>query len=67
MSAGTRKLKKLFLEARIPQPERHQIPLLVDGVGRIIWIPGIATATLFDDKKRAENILHIGISDAKAI
>ena len=67
MSAGTRKLKKLFLEARIPQPERHQIPLLVDGVGRIIWIPGIATATLFDDKKRAENIIHIGISDAKAI
>jgi len=67
MSAGTRKLKKLFLEARIPQPERHQIPLLVDGVGRIIWVPGIAKAAPFGDEERVGNILHIGISDAKAI
>ena len=67
LTVGTRKLKKLFLEARIPQPERRQVPLLVDGVGSVLWIPGVAEATPHGDTSETKNVLHIGISDAKAV
>ena len=66
LTAGTRKLKKLFLEARIPEPKRSQVPLLVDGVGSVLWIPGVAEAIGHSDISEAKNVLHIGISDAKA-
>lgn len=39
---GTKKLKKLFGEARIPIPERHRVPVLVGGDGQVVWIPGVA-------------------------
>ena len=64
LTVGTRKLKKLFLEARIPEPERCQVPLLVDGVGSVLWIPGVAEATHHGNTGEAKNVLHIGISDA---
>jgi tRNA(Ile)-lysidine synthase len=67
LTVGTRKLKKLFLEARIPEPKRSQVPLLVDGVGSVLWIPGVAEATPRGDIGEAKNVLHIGISDAKAV
>ena len=67
LAVGTRKLKKLFLEARIPEPERCQVPLLVDGVGSVLWIPGVAEATHHGNTGEAKNVLHIGISDAKAV
>ncbi len=38
--AGTRKVKELLREARIPRSERDRTPLLVDGEGRVLWIPG---------------------------
>ena len=66
LAVGTRKLKKLFLEARIPEPERRQVPLLVDGLGSVLWIPGVAEATSRGDESESESVLHIGISDAKA-
>ena len=67
LTVGTRKLKKLFLEARIPEPERRQVPILVDGVGSVLWIPGVAEATPHGDTSETKNVLHIGISDAKAV
>lgn len=42
--AGTKKLKKLFLEARIPRVRRGTIPVLADGGGRVLWAAGLARA-----------------------
>jgi tRNA(Ile)-lysidine synthase len=67
LTVGTRKLKKLFLEARIPEPERRQVPLLVDGAGSVLWIPGVAEAAPHGDTSETKSVLHIGISDAKAV
>jgi tRNA(Ile)-lysidine synthase len=44
MSYGSKKLKKLFAEARIPASERAQRPLLVDRDGAVLWVPGLARA-----------------------
>lgn len=42
--AGTRKLKRVFLEARVPAPERRRVPVLTDGEGEVLWVPGVARA-----------------------
>ena len=42
LSGGTKKLKKLFLEARIPSDHRGQIPVVVDAAGEVLWVPGVA-------------------------
>ncbi len=43
-SGGTRKLKKLFGEHRIPRCERDGRPVLVDRSGRVVWVAGLELA-----------------------
>lgn len=38
---GSKKLKKVFAEARVPAHERIRRPVLVDGSGSVLWIPGV--------------------------
>lgn len=42
LAGGTRPLKKVLLEARVPSSGRDSVPLLVDASDRILWVPGIA-------------------------
>lgn len=42
--AGSKKLKKLFGELRVPVAERRQLPILVDAAGWVVWIPGLHQA-----------------------
>jgi tRNA(Ile)-lysidine synthase len=44
LPGGTKKLKKLFLEARIPADRRAERPVVVDGEGTVVWVPGVARA-----------------------
>ena len=39
--AGTRLLSDLLGEARVPRQERGMVPVVADGEGRIIWVPGV--------------------------
>jgi tRNA(Ile)-lysidine synthase len=41
---GSKKLKKLFAEQRIPVSQRTQIPVLADNSGRVLWVVGVARA-----------------------
>lgn len=43
-AGGTRKLKKLFGEARVPREERGRRLVLADRQGRILWVEEVATA-----------------------
>ncbi len=55
LPGGTRKLKKLFGERRVPRSERGRTPVLQEGSGRILWVAGLATArdaTAADDGER---------------
>ena len=67
---GSKKLKKLLGEARIPAGERSRIPVLVDGRGRVLWVPGVARDAGMDTGMDAalgagaeEEFLHVGIAD----
>lgn len=44
LPGGTKKVKKVMLESRIPPSERHRVPLLVDAEGTVLWIAGLAKA-----------------------
>jgi tRNA(Ile)-lysidine synthase len=61
--AGTKKLKKLFLEARIPRHRRGLVPVLADAAGRVLWAAGIARAADAEPPPGAATIT-ISITDA---
>ena len=59
---GSKKLKKLLSEARIPVSGRGQVPVLVDGAERVLWLPGVARAS-GTEPVPGEERFHIGIRD----
>jgi tRNA(Ile)-lysidine synthase len=60
---GSKKLKKLFLEARVPPGERHRIPVVADAAGRVLWVPGVARVA-GAQPDRDQDVLTIGIIHA---
>lgn len=42
--AGTRKLKKIFGERRVPRSERGRAPVLADAGGAVLWVAGVGPA-----------------------
>jgi tRNA(Ile)-lysidine synthetase-like protein len=40
--AGTRSLKRLFNDRRIPRGDRARVAVLADARGRVLWVPGLA-------------------------
>ena len=44
LAGGTKRVKKLLLERRIPQARRGRTPLVVDAEGEVLWIPDVARA-----------------------
>lgn len=42
--AGTRTLKRLFTDRRVPRGDRARVAVLADARGRVLWVPGLARA-----------------------
>lgn len=42
LAAGSRKVKKLLLEAGVPSDARDRLAVIVDGLDRVLWVQGIA-------------------------
>lgn len=40
-AGGTKTLKRLFAEERVPRSRRHQLPVLADARGDVLWIGGV--------------------------
>ncbi len=38
---GHQKIKDIFIDSKIPQEQRNQWPIVVDGNDQILWIPGL--------------------------
>jgi len=41
LRGGSRKVKKVLLDFRIPPEDRERVPLLVDAKGRVLWVAGV--------------------------
>ena len=61
LSYGSKKLKKLYLEARIPESERKKRPVLADARGRVLWIPGVERSSSAPPRE-GEELLSVGLS-----
>jgi tRNA(Ile)-lysidine synthase len=59
-AGGTKKLKKLLLEARTPPVHRDSVPVVADGSGTVLWVPGVVRTSVIDE--RGTTTLTIGIS-----
>ena len=49
---GTRKVKDIFIDKKIPMDERDSWPIVLDSRGNVVWIPGIKKSKF--DKKLSE-------------
>lgn len=58
---GTRKLKELFIERRVPLSERSRIPLLVTGEGEVLWAVGLAVDERIAEAEEMEEIWWVGL------
>lgn len=63
LAYGTKKLKKLFREARVPAGERRCRPVVADGSGVVLWVPGVARSGPVRPVS-GEDVLRIAIIDA---
>jgi tRNA(Ile)-lysidine synthase len=48
--AGTRPLKKVLAEARVPLRARRAVPVLADSAGAVLWVQGVARAAELDPR-----------------
>ncbi len=63
--AGSKKLKKLLNERRVPRSRRHRLPVLRAADGHVLWVAGIEVAQLerTGPGDRVERMLRIEIDE----
>lgn len=59
LAYGSKKLKKILLEARVPAGERNRVPVVVDATGAVLWVPGVIQA--MGTGPNDDDMLTIGI------
>jgi len=63
LSYGSKKLKKLLGESRIPVSDRARMPVLADAGDRVLWVPGVGREA-GTEPAPGEEFLQIGVRDA---
>ncbi|RED29748.1 tRNA lysidine(34) synthetase TilS [Paenibacillus sp. VMFN-D1] len=61
---GSKKVKDIFIDAKIPPSMRSRIPVLVDGSGSIVWIPGVRRSIHAAVGAHTSTVLHLSLEDA---
>lgn len=54
---GKKKIKDIFIDSKIPLNQRDKCPIVVDGKGNIIWIPGIKKSKFCKQKTEKYDII----------
>ena len=61
LPGGTRKLKKLFGDRRVPVSERMRRPVLADRSGNVLWVEGLGTAVGSDRGGEIHSMLEFDL------
>ena len=56
--AGKKKVKSIFIDAKISMFERNLWPIVTDNNGQILWIPGLKKSKLDKNKEKYDIILR---------
>lgn len=54
---GTKKLKSIFIDHKIPVNDRERWPVVTDGNNRILWLPGLKKCNDADTLDKDENYI----------
>ena len=61
---GSKKVKDILMDDKIPPSIRAQIPMIVDGNNQLVWIPGIRRSIHAPVNQHTTSILHMSLEDA---
>ncbi|MDI6600279.1 MAG: tRNA lysidine(34) synthetase TilS [Thermoanaerobacteraceae bacterium] len=56
--SGTKKLKELFIDEKIPREKRDSIPIIVDG-DEVVWVVGVRLSERYKVDRYTKNVLRI--------
>lgn len=56
---GSKKVKDIFIDAKIPPSLRSRIPMVTDAAGRILWIPGVRRSAVAAVNPRTTSVVHM--------
>ncbi|NOU98305.1 tRNA lysidine(34) synthetase TilS [Paenibacillus sp. LMG 31456] len=56
---GSKKVKDIFIDAKIPPSLRAKVPIITDGQGRIIWLSGVRRSSLSTVTDSTKLILYM--------
>ncbi|MBB6447457.1 tRNA lysidine(34) synthetase TilS [Bacillus benzoevorans] len=54
---GTRKIKSIFIDEKIPLEQRGSWPVVTDGNGQILWLPGLKKSAMEMDYEKGTKAL----------
>jgi len=54
---GSKKIKEIFIENKIPTEDRETWPVVLDSSDTIVWVPGLKKSTFDKDKKEIYDII----------
>ena len=58
-SPGERKLKDIFIDAKVPLQVRDGLPLVLDSEGEILWVPGFAPSEKAKVKADSARVIRL--------
>ncbi|AZK45525.1 tRNA lysidine(34) synthetase TilS [Paenibacillus lentus] len=58
---GTKKVKDIFIDEKIPPSLRSRIPIVTDGLGQILWIPGIRRSSIAPVRQHTSSVVLMTI------
>lgn len=62
---GSKKVKDIFIDEKIPPSLRSRIPIVTDAKGRVIWIPGIRRSSVAAVGSHTGKVLQMTLESGK--
>ncbi|MCM3588552.1 tRNA lysidine(34) synthetase TilS [Mesobacillus maritimus] len=61
--AGTKKIKDIFIDEKVPKSDRDRWPVLTDRNGTILWLPGLKKSSHSIESAKTGELMHLSISN----
>jgi hypoxanthine phosphoribosyltransferase len=59
---GSKKVKDIFIDEKVPRSLRDRMPVIADAAGRILWIPGVMRSDLAVRDAASERLVRMTLS-----
>lgn len=60
---GTKKLKNIFIDEKIPIEQRDRVPIITDSEDNVIWVVGSCISEDFKIDETTENVVRISVKE----